>query len=596
MCRHQPAGAGEICKIGVLVREVKVVKIVAALLTAGLLAASGCVDDSEVGQPLLTQLVDGAGWPTLVSPTESSLATAISTPQVGLEIEAAPEISEEVFEETKVSGGDFADPLTEELHFALAEELQTLAEMASSWNPDVRVSITVELSDGFRHGLSPQESHNSASATKSLWAAAALDVVGLEAAQSLSYAALVDSHNLAAGQLIDLAGGVDAVNEWGRNVARLQETYLEAWRFGADDRVASDFNPDKPLGNRTSTSDLAKFYARFYRGQLLDASLTAALQQWLRDTPRSMATSTELGGVLLDRLPREVAAASLHKGGWLPPGCCSIELRHMLDAGVIVLPDGEWFSVAVLSTRGEYFDQTVRWVSLAACRLYVIIAKDLTASCDRPGDGVHDPAIWLLKPDVLIESPTQSASEPAPVLYFTFDDGPDPIYTPQILDVLKRYGVQATFFVVGSVAASQPNLLQRIMDEGHAVANHTWNHDDLTKLTRAEFDETVGRTETLLGTDGANCLRPPYALFNETTRLWALEHGLEVVTWDFSPKDWEPQSPEKIARKIVANAYNNAILLLHDGGGNRSSTVLGLELALEELSQKGFQYNTLDCA
>ncbi|MCQ3812122.1 MAG: polysaccharide deacetylase family protein [Acidimicrobiia bacterium] len=178
-------------------------------------------------------------------------------------------------------------------------------------------------------------------------------------------------------------------------------------------------------------------------------------------------------------------------------------------------------------------------------------------------------------------------------MYLTFDDGPHPVYTPQVLDVLARYGARATFFVVGSLAESYPGTTQRIIDEGHTIGNHTWNHEALGGLTREEFDETVGRTQALLGHRGTACLRPPYASMDEFTRDWAAAHGLAVVTWDTSPQDWLQISAQDVAQHLVDYARDGVVMLLHDGGGDRSHTVLGLDMALRELSDRGYRFEPL---
>lgn len=178
-------------------------------------------------------------------------------------------------------------------------------------------------------------------------------------------------------------------------------------------------------------------------------------------------------------------------------------------------------------------------------------------------------------------------------MYLTFDDGPHPVYTRQVLDVLARYGARATFFVVGSLAQHYPNTMQRMLDEGHTIGNHTWNHENLATLSREEFDETVGRTQEMLGDRGTACLRPPYAVVGPSTRQWAAEHGLDLVTWDFSPKDWIPQSAHEIAQQILHHARDGVVMLLHDGGGDRSQTVLGLDAALSELSSRGYRFEPL---
>ena len=176
------------------------------------------------------------------------------------------------------------------------------------------------------------------------------------------------------------------------------------------------------------------------------------------------------------------------------------------------------------------------------------------------------------------------------VVYLTFDDGPHSEYTPQVLDVLARHDARATFFVVGSLAQAYPELIQRIVAEGHTIANHTWNHEDLAGLSRAAFDETISRTQAVLGELAAPCLRPPYGSIDAFTREWAASHGLTLMTWDASPGDWNRPPPEEIADYIVKWARPGVVILLHDGGGDRSRTVQGLDMALEQLADRGLRY------
>ena len=176
------------------------------------------------------------------------------------------------------------------------------------------------------------------------------------------------------------------------------------------------------------------------------------------------------------------------------------------------------------------------------------------------------------------------------VVYLTFDDGPSPQYTPQILDVLARHDARATFFVVGRLAQAYPDIVQRIAAEGHTIANHAWNHEDLAGLSRAAFDETISRTQAVLGDLAAPCLRPPYGSMDAFTREWASDHGLSLVTWDASPSDWKRPPAEEIADYIVKWARPGIVLLLHDGGGDRSRTVQGLDMALERLADRDLRY------
>lgn len=187
----------------------------------------------------------------------------------------------------------------------------------------------------------------------------------------------------------------------------------------------------------------------------------------------------------------------------------------------------------------------------------------------------------------------RSAIATGDVVYLTFDDGPHPSNTPQVLDLLARHGAKATFFVLGSLVERHPDLFQRIVTEGHTVANHTWKHENLAKLSREEFDRTISRTQEILGEHATPCLRPPYAATNRHTRAWAAEHGLEVHLWSLSANDWLGLTGEEIADRIVGQVTNGSVVLMHDGGGNRPQTVRGLELLLDRLSDLQLSYEPL---
>ena len=179
---------------------------------------------------------------------------------------------------------------------------------------------------------------------------------------------------------------------------------------------------------------------------------------------------------------------------------------------------------------------------------------------------------------------------PGPVVYLTFDDGPHPVHTAEVLDVLRRHGARATFFVVGFMVQRFPEVFGRILLEGHTVANHTWNHENLAKLSAAAIDRTIERTQEVLGAHATACLRPPYGAMDDLARQRATEHGLDVIMWSASVSDWLDTSAEQIADYIVAGASDGGIILLHDGGGDRSRTVRGLELALEQMSDQRIRF------
>ena len=182
-----------------------------------------------------------------------------------------------------------------------------------------------------------------------------------------------------------------------------------------------------------------------------------------------------------------------------------------------------------------------------------------------------------------------------PVVYLTFDDGPHPVHTAEVLDLLRRYGARATFFVVGAMVERFPHLLNRILLEGHTVANHTWNHENLTKLSGEAIDRTIERTQEILGANATACMRPPYGALDDLARQRAEEHGLDVIMWSASANDWLDLTAEMIADRIVAGAVDGGIILMHDGGGNRSRTVQGLDIALQQVSEQGMRFEPI-CA
>ncbi len=180
-----------------------------------------------------------------------------------------------------------------------------------------------------------------------------------------------------------------------------------------------------------------------------------------------------------------------------------------------------------------------------------------------------------------------------PVVYLTFDDGPHPVHTAEVLDLLRRYGARATFFVVGTMVERFPDLLNRILLEGHTVANHTWNHENLAKLSGEAIDRTIQRTQEILGANATACMRPPYGALDDLALQRAEEHGLDVIMWSASANDWLDLTAETIAERIVAGAVDGGIILMHDGGGNRSRTVQGLDMALQQVSDQDMRFEPI---
>jgi peptidoglycan/xylan/chitin deacetylase (PgdA/CDA1 family) len=180
------------------------------------------------------------------------------------------------------------------------------------------------------------------------------------------------------------------------------------------------------------------------------------------------------------------------------------------------------------------------------------------------------------------------------VLYLTFDDGPaDPRWTPQVLDVLAAYDARATFFVLGQQAARFPELIEAEVAAGHTVANHTFDHRTLDGIGREAFLEEIRRTEQALGEVGTRCLRPPYGATDAYTRAYAAELGYQVVLWHIDTEDWRRPGADAIADSVLDAARPGAIVLFHDGGGDRSQTTAALRTILPTLAEQGYTFEVV---
>lgn len=176
------------------------------------------------------------------------------------------------------------------------------------------------------------------------------------------------------------------------------------------------------------------------------------------------------------------------------------------------------------------------------------------------------------------------------VVYLTFDDGPNGAYTNQVLDLLARYNAKATFFIVGANAQGKGDLIRRMYQAGHGIGNHTWNHARLTGMSETTFAREVGSAANLFGKYAAPCLRPPYGATDATTYTNATRLGYSVVLWSIDPLDWQQPGSQVIANRVLSNIFPGAIVLLHDGPGNRSQTVAALETILATLSAQGYSF------
>lgn len=185
---------------------------------------------------------------------------------------------------------------------------------------------------------------------------------------------------------------------------------------------------------------------------------------------------------------------------------------------------------------------------------------------------------------------------------FTFDDGPHPEYTPRILDVLKKFNLKATFFVVGENAKKYPDIVKRIKDEESEVGNHTYSHRMLPFQFKKSIISEIKKTEEIIFNitgEKPRYFRPPRSLRNKFAVDFLQQEGYTIVLWSISSRDWI-SSAKKIEDRILKLTSPGSIILFHDAGGiffnrggSRLPTVEALPVIIRGLEAKGYEIVSL---
>jgi cellulose synthase/poly-beta-1,6-N-acetylglucosamine synthase-like glycosyltransferase/peptidoglycan/xylan/chitin deacetylase (PgdA/CDA1 family) len=222
-----------------------------------------------------------------------------------------------------------------------------------------------------------------------------------------------------------------------------------------------------------------------------------------------------------------------------------------------------------------------------------------------PAGGVAAPATVLNGGPVLrlTGNSVQSARLPAKTIALTFDDGPDPRWTPQILGVLDKYHVHATFFEIGSQVNEHPELARAVVAQGSEIGVHTFTHPDLTTAPawRRRIEVSLGADSIASATGIApRLMRPPYSSVPDAVRAGDLAAwrgvagaGYLIVIADLDSVDWKRPGVDAIVREATPSNGAGAIVLLHDGGGNRSETVAALRILIPRLKAAGYRFTTV---
>lgn len=215
---------------------------------------------------------------------------------------------------------------------------------------------------------------------------------------------------------------------------------------------------------------------------------------------------------------------------------------------------------------------------------------------DRVVRAVEKPAVpavirratWFTSPPPLIDGE---------YVALTFDDGPNPPYTGQILDILKEADVKATFFMLGTAVARHPDIAARVAQEGHTVANHSYYHLNWNSISVAQLEDEMAWTSTAIvkATGAAPLwLRPPGGRTNSRVYREARRQNLALVLWDGDTNDWKRPPPATITYNALSGIRPGGTILMHDGGGDRSNTVAALPGIIAGIKKRNYRFVTLD--
>ncbi len=216
-------------------------------------------------------------------------------------------------------------------------------------------------------------------------------------------------------------------------------------------------------------------------------------------------------------------------------------------------------------------------------------AKNTVISCGRIGDYTFEDG----QSNVIVAN--RDAGKQAAI---TFDDGPDIKYTGQILDILNKYNVKATFFVIGKNAERYPELVKRIISEGHEIGNHTYTHPDMRKISPEELDKEISKTQEIIsGITGYTpvLFRPPGGYLSNRIVDRITSNNCRTVLWSWRQDtlDWKCPNVDEIVNTVIGNIKNGDIILFHDYNPGISPTPQALEIIIPKLLDMGFEFVTV---
>jgi peptidoglycan-N-acetylglucosamine deacetylase len=185
---------------------------------------------------------------------------------------------------------------------------------------------------------------------------------------------------------------------------------------------------------------------------------------------------------------------------------------------------------------------------------------------------------------------------PEKVIALTYDDGPHPIYTRRLLKVLNQFQVKATFFVIGHQVEQYPEIAQDVHQQGHELGNHSYSHRRLILTSRSAIRDEIAKTDRLireLGVQQAIHFRAPFGYKRVRLPLVLSQLKKKNVLWNLDPRDYRASSSESVVDYVLDQASPGAIVLLHDGGGDRALTAEATAQLIPRLQAQGYRFATV---
>ena len=225
-----------------------------------------------------------------------------------------------------------------------------------------------------------------------------------------------------------------------------------------------------------------------------------------------------------------------------------------------------------------------KWIAFLTMFLFVAALTFLS----RENGSAKRQEVWS---NTMVDSGYEDEAPYKGKIALTFDDGPSPVCTPQLLDGLKKRDVKVTFFVTGQNVESYPDIVKRASDEGHLIGNHTFHHVQLTAANSDDFKKEIISTNDIIqevtGKE-TSFIRPPYGSWD---KKYEKELNMFPVLWDVDPLDWCSTNVDKIVRSVLAGTKENSIILMHD---SYDSTVTAALQVVDILKAEGYEFVTVD--